>query len=73
MIEIFQTILEFAQEADPVQPDPFIKGIWPFSIKNPKWKKVSERPKINFSSYYPQQAEQKTPLQLCRNLEGKFS
>jgi len=44
MIEIFQTILEFAQEADPVQPDLFIKGIWPFSIKNPKWKKVSERP-----------------------------
>ena len=66
MIEIFQTILEFAQEADPVQPDPFIKGIWPFSIKNPKWKKVSERPNSK-------KAEQKTPLQLCRNLEGKFS
>ena len=39
MIEIFQTILEFAPEADPVQPDPFIKDIWPFSIKNPNGKR----------------------------------
>ena len=39
MIEIFQTILEFAPEVDPVQPDPFIKDIWPFSIKNPNGKR----------------------------------